>query len=215
MTPHQSGNRKYHSTETLNLLVGDTILENMNNTFLTALILLGLSKALDSISHSILLEKLAHVDTSPGALKWFKSYLTGRSQRVRIGSTVTSQLLITHGVPQGAILSPLLFCIYLNDLPSSPLSWQLESYVDDSKVLLPFKVKDLAKQNLEEDLNCVAKWCCHNQLLINPKKTKFLLIGTHQMLQKLPPDISLSFSWESLLHQFQQPKIWDYSSTLI
>ncbi len=71
-------------------------------------------------------------------VKWFQDYLTGRSQYVRIGSTKSSARPITHGVPQGAILSPLLFCIYINDLPGSIQSCNLDSYVDDSKLYKSF-----------------------------------------------------------------------------
>ena len=185
LTSHQSGNRKHHSTETRNILVSDTILEAMDKSRLSALILLNLSKAFDSISHSILLHKLS----------WFSSYLTGKSQRVRIGSTVSSPLSVTHGVPQGAILSPLLFCIYLNDLPLAPQTCHLESYVDDSKVYLSFPIREMdhATQILEEDLYRVTKWCSENQLRINPDKTKFLLVGTQQLLRRLSTDMTLNF----------------------
>ena len=93
---------------------------------------------------------------------------------------------------QGAILSPLLFCIYLNGLPLATETCCIESYVDDSKILISFSIKDStsAKQNLEKYLLRVAAWCCTNNLLIN---AEFLLIGTRHMLQKLLEDMSLFF----------------------
>ena len=151
--------------------------------------------AFDSISHPILLQKLDRIGASDKVVDWFKSYLTDRKQFVRIGSATSSPLDITRGIPQGAILSPLLFCIYLNDLPLAIEMCRIESYVDDSKILLSFSIKDStsAEQNLEKDLLRVAAWCCTNNLLIDADKTKFPLIGTHQMLQKLPKDMSLFF----------------------
>ena len=124
-----------------------------------------------------------------------ESYLTDRTQVVRIGTSTSTPLPITHGVPQGAILSPLLFCIYISDLPLAPQVCNLESYVDDSKIFLSFPVKDAASAErvLEEDLRRVAAWCCKNQLLINPEKTKFLMVGTQQLLRRLPSEISISF----------------------
>ena len=141
---------------------------------ISPLILLDLSKAFDSISHQRLLQKLSAVGASPATVSWFQSYLTGRTQSVRIDSVLSDQLLITHGVTQGAILSPLLFRTYLNDLPGAPQFCQLESYVDDCKVLLSFPVTDFndAKIKLEQDLLKVAICCCENQLLINSDKTK-------------------------------------------
>ena len=98
----------------------------MNKKKMSALILLDLSKAFDSVSHQRLLQKLSAVGASPATVSWFQSYLTGRTQSVRIDSVSSDPLLITHGVPQGAILSPLLFCTYLNGLPGAPQFCQLE-----------------------------------------------------------------------------------------
>ena len=138
LSPHQSGNKKLHCTETLNIFITDTILEAMDKKELTALVLLDLSKVFDSINHHRLLHKLANVGASPTTVQWFKSYLSDRLQFTRINSTLSDPLPITHGVPQGSTLSPLLFCIYLNDLPCIPRDSNLESYVDDSKVFLSF-----------------------------------------------------------------------------
>ena len=195
LSPHQSGNRKAHSTETLNILVSDIMLEAIDKKNVTAIVLLDMSKAFDSVSHPILLHKLKCVGASSQAVGWFKSYLSGRRQYVRIGSTVSSVLPLSHGVPQGTILSPLLFCIYTNDIPAIPLSSNIDSYVDDSKLFLTFSMKDIKQTitKLENDLRSVAKWCFEHQLLINPNKTKFLLIGSRPMLQNLPANISLNF----------------------
>ena len=194
LSQHQSGNRRHHSKETLNIMISDFFLDAMDNKRLSALIRLDLSKAFDSISHSILLQKLSLV-AADKAIKWFKNYLSDRTQTVRIGTSISTPLHITHDVPQDAILSPLLFCIYLSDLPLPPQVCNLESYVDDSKIVLSFLIKDAesAERVLEEDLRRVAAWCCKNQLLINPEKTKLLMVRTQQLLRRLPNEIAISF----------------------
>ena len=158
----------------LNIQLTDSVLEAMDKTEqITALVLLDLSKAFDSIDHARLLShKLSIVGASPSTVNWFKSYLSSRYQYVRIESTHSNTLLITHGVPQGAILSPLIFCIYLNGLPLAPSSCNLESYTDDLKLFLYFPLIELGAviEKLEQDLS-VAQWCCENHLPINPDKT--------------------------------------------
>ena len=122
--------------------------------------LLDLSKAFDVIDHLKLLHKLSMVGASPAVVNWFKSYLSGRSQSTRIASTLSDPLPITHGIPLGAILSPLSSRIYLNDLPFAFQTCCLESYVDDSKVFLSFPLLgiDSAVRKLEDDLPNVARW---------------------------------------------------------
>ena len=134
-----------------------------------------------------------NVGVSQTALRWFESYLSGRSQAVRIGTSVSTPLPLLHGVPQGAILSPLLFNIYINDLPSVPCHCILKSFVDDSKLFLSFYVRDLddSTKKVEADLLEVTKWCCNNCLLLNPDKTKLWLLGTRQMLNKIPDELKV------------------------
>ncbi|CAB4041326.1 Hypothetical predicted protein [Paramuricea clavata] len=167
----------------------------MDKKKLSALVLLDLSKAFDSINHQRLLHKLSNVGASKSTVNWFRSYLTDRFQSTRINSTLSDPLPITYGVPQGAILSPLLFCIYLNDLPCASYNGDLESYVDDTKTLLSFPLTeaDTGIKNLEEDLHKIASWCCENNLLVNPDKTKFMIIGTRQLMNELDVNISISF----------------------
>ena len=98
------------------------------------MVLLDLSKAFDSLKHATLLVKLQSFGLSHSALEWFRSYLSERSQYVRIGSEVSALENIVYAVPQGSILGPALLNIYLNDLPTIPRFSSLESYVDDSKL---------------------------------------------------------------------------------
>ena len=101
---------------------------------------------------------------------------------------LSDPLPLKYGVPQGSILGPVLFTINVNDLLSVPTYWKSACYVDDSKLYLSFPSSDMstAIHNLNADLEQVSRWCCQNSLLINPDKTKVLMIGTPQLLNKLP-----------------------------
>ena len=184
LTGQQSGNKRYHSTETLGLLVADHLFKAIDEKKITTMVLIDLSKVFDSICHFTLLEKLKMLGTSPNALIWFKSYLTNREQSTRIESTVSTPLIVTHGVPQGSILEPLLFNIYMNDMPKVVENSLAESFVDDSKIFLSFSIDEMEKalSLISCDLCKVAEWCCANYLLINPDKTKFIIFGTRQLL---------------------------------
>ena len=91
-------------------------------------------------------------------------------------------------------MGPALFNIYINDLPSVPKVGSLECFVDYSQLYLSFPVRDatLAAAELTEDLRNIATWCCKNSLLINPEKTKLLVLGTPQLLMKIPDDLSIT-----------------------
>ena len=101
---HQSGNKKRHSTETLDILTSDLALEAMDRKQVTALVLLDFSKAFDSIDHMSLLKKLCAMGTSKEAIEWFRSYLIGRKQSVRIGCETSEPRLVSYGVPGPGIV---------------------------------------------------------------------------------------------------------------
>ena len=187
LAAHQSGNRKLHSTETALLYVTDQLLQAMDNKKVSIMVLLDMSKAFDSIRHDILLSKLQNLDFSQGTLDWFQSYLSNRQQCVRIGDAVSKVLPLEFGVPQGSILGPVLFTIYVNDLLSVPKRCLSASYVDDCKLYLSFSPAELPTSilALNEDLTRISQWCCKNSLLINPDKTKVLAVGLPQLLKKL------------------------------
>ena len=194
LTNPQSGNKENYSTETLNLFVSDQILDAMDRKQITTPALFELSKTFNSINHGLLLKKLRNVEASPSALGWFESYLSGRKHSVGIGSTLSSPLPMKSGVPQGSIFGPLLFNIYVNDLPTVSQNRNIECYADDSKLFLSFSLNELdtAVAKVNEHLKRVFEWCCVNHLLLNPSKTKIMLFGMHQLLSIIPQDITFT-----------------------
>ena len=190
----QSGNRQFHSTETALLHFTDEILKNMDKKKVSLVVLLDMSKAFDSVNHELLLSKLRKIGVSTSAHKWFKSYLIDHSQVVKIKDTTSKALPLEFRVAQRSILDSLLFTIYINDLPLVPRYCQSAIYVDDDKLFLAFQPCEILKaiQLLNLDLVEIARWCCLNFLLVNPDKTKLLVMGVPQLLQRLPP-LSVTF----------------------
>ena len=120
---YQSAHRKFHSTETALLKIHNDILASMDAGKVTALTLLDLSAAFDTIDHAILLRRLDDWFGVTGkALDWFKSYLTGRCQTIRLGDCLSSEADLKFGVPQGSVLGPLLFTPYTT--PLSSMIWE-------------------------------------------------------------------------------------------
>ena len=130
---NQHGFRPNLSTETALLTVTNKIYENIENKKISLLLLLDLSKAFDSVHHQILLDKCTKLSIDNF---WFDSYLKDRIQSVRIGTVLSSPTKISFGVPQGSILGPLLFLIYINDLPQFIRDCLLVIYADDTQILL-------------------------------------------------------------------------------
>jgi hypothetical protein len=172
LSVHQSGIKTWHSTETSLIHSTDSILKAIDQRKVTAVILFDLSKAFDRINHNKLLAKLEDVGVSSTSLAWFESYLSERYQAVRINSTLSEKLPVVSGVPQGSILCTLLFSIYVNDFPSVAKNCSSESYVDDTKLLLSFRITDsnTALTELNEDIR-IRNWCFENLILLNPDKT--------------------------------------------
>ena len=197
-SPFQSAYRKFHSTETALLKIQNDLLLAIDQKKVSALVLLDLSAAFDTIDHNILLHRLnSWFGISDKALSFMQSYLSDRSQFVIIdGCTSTTQPLLT-GVPQGSVLGPLLFTMY-----TTPLSYVMNDnsvshhlYADDTQMYCSFSAQNSqsSTEHLSVTLDKVHQWFSENRLSLNSSKTEFLLIGNKQQLAKLP-SISLSFN---------------------
>ena len=161
------------------------------NNFCMA-IFMDLSKAFDLVDHSILLFKLHYYGVRGTPLKWFESYLTGRRQFTQCSNSSSDYVNVTHGVPQGSILGPLLFLIYINDITLSSNKFDYIMYADDTTLLYTQPEINNVEQNVNNELQYISNWFKANKLILNLQKTNFCVFKNNHHGMNILQDVSLS-----------------------
>ena len=141
------------------------------------LVALDLSKVFNMIDHNILINKLINLNFGYKTISFLKNYLSNRTMIVRTTADVSSVYNLTKGVPQGSILGPLLFSLYVNDLPSVVESCRVVQYADDTTIFASSKYPCNIQACLDKDLRNLVKWFTDNGLKVNPQKTEFVLFA--------------------------------------
>ena len=177
---NQSGFRKNHSTNTLLIKLRDGILNAQDRGEVTIAVLTYFSKAFDTVDFAALLQKLLKLNFSKEALKFILSYLTYRKQFVQIDDKISSNKTVKFRVPQGSILGPVLFNIYVSDMNTVCEGSTCLQYTDDSNIYNHFKPADIPESitKLQTNINEVHKWSKGKNLIFNPDKTKFMIFST-------------------------------------
>ena len=161
----QSGFRNNYSTNTCLGHLTDKITTGFEKGLFTGLILIDLQKAFDTIDHQILIKKLKYLGFSKNVIAWFKSYLSERRFKININTSYSSPSNLICGVPQGSILGPLLFFLYINDLPQTVVSDSLV-YADDTCIVFQHEnVTEIEKQLLK-DISSLFDWFVDNKLSV-------------------------------------------------
>ena len=179
LSDNQYGFRPHHSTEYAALEIVDRITTHLDNKQLHISIFLDLSKAFDTLDHTILLKKLEHYGLEPSALQSLKSYLTNREQFVKIDDIKSNVLPINTGVPQGSILSPLI--VYVNDFAQASTVFKFITYADDTSLVstLGSITNGTNNPNTEHMINTglhnIVSWLKLNKLTLNINKTKYMI----------------------------------------
>ena len=183
----QFGFRSRRSTEIAATVFTDHIRTAMDGGKYTGAIYVDLSKAFDTISHSILLKTLRDKGIAGNSLVWLTDYLFCRSQQVSYCGTISSPRSISCGVPQGSILGPLLFITYFNDAVKSITQSKVIMYADDTVIFHSHKDVKVIEENLNLDFNSLCDWLYQNELIVNFKKgkTELMIFGTQKKLCKL------------------------------
>ena len=179
---HQYGFRRGHSTVQAVAQLNNWTLQYMDQGKVVGSLFVDISKAFDSLNHKILLGKLDSLGVSSQSLRWFKSYLSERKQSVVINGSVSDPRSIQLGVPQGSILGPLLFNIYINSLPNAINDAKMILYADDAVLLCAASTAAELKESLDIGFTQICTWYCENKLSLNVKKTKLMLSGSKNTL---------------------------------
>lgn len=195
---NQSAYRRYHNTETAVISVMDDIIRAIDRGEVTALVLLDLSAAFDTVDHQTLLDVLHRrfaVDSTP--LQWFKSYLTDRSQSFFVDGAQSAVITVDCSVPQGSVLGPLEFISYTEDVADVFRRNLVRHHLfaDDKQLYRSGKISDIGRirLHLSQCILDVRDWCSSRRLQLNPHKTELVWFGSRSNLRKLAStDLSLT-----------------------
>ena len=171
----QYGFRPGRSCEHALLNAQNRLLESLNNRQISVLLLCDFSKAFDMVDHAVLLKKLYHYGIRGTALNWLTSYLSDRKQYVSVKNSDSSTGHIKYGVPQGSILGPLLFIIYINDIPEIACFAKFILYADDANIIIAANTVEEIYDQLLNLITNLVKWVHYNGLALNLKKTKYMI----------------------------------------
>jgi Reverse transcriptase (RNA-dependent DNA polymerase) len=172
-------------------LFTNSVAQSLNKKEHSIAIFCDLKKAFDTVDHKILLKKLSKIGVSNAALKWFESYLSDRYQYVCVGSSASRLLQIKIGVPQGSILGPLLFLIYINDLPkiSKLLSFL---FADDTTLLASHRDPIQLFNFVNEEFQKIVHYFRAHKLSLHPAKTKFILFSNSVPVLNMPLNVVIN-----------------------
>ena len=183
----QHGFRSDHSTCSAIFELCQYLYDSLDNRNSISCVFIDYSKAFDTIDHSILCKKLELYGLSNGVISWCRDYLTDRQQCVKVDDHKSSHRRISYGVPQGSILGPLFFIIYVNDLLDLFKNEDVNIllYADDTVLYCADKNSEVACQKVGRALGEVSKWCNLNKLTINTKKTQHLLVTPNKDVREI------------------------------
>jgi hypothetical protein len=181
----QYGFRQNFSTDLALLELSDKIAESIDAKKYTIGIFVDLSKAFDTLNHGILLQKLFRYGIRGIANNWFQNYLHERQQYVMFNNVTSTKCKITTGVPQGSILGPLLFLLYINDICRSSEILKFILYADDTNIFYSCESLDQLCEVVNRELHGVMQWFRANRLSVNLKKTNFVIFGSSGRTKKI------------------------------
>ena len=171
----QFGFRKNHSTALSLIYLVNKIATSIDQNEITAGVFLDLFKAFDTLDHQILFGKLEHYGVCRLALQWIESYFSNRTQFVQINDTRSSELIIRCGVPQGSILGPLFFILYINDLPKTTRLAECLLFADDTSIFYSNSDLDRVASVMNSERTKISLWMKSNKLSVNIKKTNYVI----------------------------------------
>ena len=182
---YQSGFRSLHSTVTALLDATNEWYINIDSDLITAVIFLDLAKAFDTVDHNILLQKFDFYGLDQDTLSWFYSYLSDRKQRCFVNGVLSDSANITCGVPQGSVLGPLLFLLYINDLPYCLKQSTTRMFADDTNISVTGTCFKDVQAPVNSNLEIVKEWLTANKLSINVTKAEYMLLASKHEIGNL------------------------------
>ena len=179
----QYGFQQNRSTYMALLDMEDKITKAIDNNEFSVGIFIDLAKAFDTVDHTILLKKMFNYGIRGIQLQWFSSYLTNRTQRVSCNGAFSNVGLVTHGVPQGSNLGPLLFLLYINDLSLVSSTLYFILFADDTNIFYSNKSHTELTETVNRELKKLNYWFLANRLTLNVDKTNFISFKSHRKIK--------------------------------